>query len=97
MKWLPVSSSLTLRATILSVCVACSLRLRAADPFAAGVRTTDPLTAADEQKTFRLPPGFEIQLVAAEPDIYKPLNMAFDARGNRWPRHSRRAPQAARP
>jgi len=31
-----------------------------------------------------LPPGFEAQLVAAEPDIDKPLNMAFDARGRLW-------------
>ena len=66
--------------------LACMLStpLQAADPFAAGVRTTGPLTAAEEQKTFKLPPGFEIQLVAAEPDIYKPLNMAFDARGRLW-------------
>lgn len=39
------------------------------DPFAAGVRTTLWLKPEDEQKAFKLPPGFEIQLVAAEPDI----------------------------
>lgn len=38
----------------------------------------------DERKLFRLPPGFEIQLVAAEPDIHKPLNIAFDDRGRLW-------------
>jgi len=38
----------------------------------------------DERKLFRLPPGFEIQLVAAEPDIQKPLNIAFDDRGRLW-------------
>ena len=54
------------------------------DPFAAGVRTTPWLSPADEQKAFQLPPGFEIQLVAAEPDIQKPLNMAFDERGRIW-------------
>ena len=31
-----------------------------------------------------MPPGFEIQLVAAEPDIHKPLNLAFDDRGRLW-------------
>ena len=31
-----------------------------------------------ERKLFHLPPGFEIQLVAAEPDIHKPLNIAFE-------------------
>ncbi len=56
----------------------------AQDPFAAGVRPTEPLAPAEEQASFRLPPGFEIQLVAAEPDIQKPLNMAFDARGRLW-------------
>jgi putative heme-binding domain-containing protein len=38
----------------------------------------------EERKLFRLPPGFEIQLVAAEPDIHKPLNLAFDDRGRLW-------------
>ena len=31
-----------------------------------------------------LPEGFEIELVAAEPDIAKPINLAFDARGRLW-------------
>ena len=40
---------------------------------------------ADEQRAgFRVPPGFEIQLVASEPDIGKPLNLNFDARGQLW-------------
>lgn len=56
----------------------------AEDPFAAGVRTTDPLTPEAEQQSFSLPPGFEIQLVASEPEIQKPINMAFDARGRLW-------------
>lgn len=54
------------------------------DPFRSGVRPTDPLSPQDAQKTFKLPPGFEIQLFAAEPQIAKPLNMAFDARGRLW-------------
>lgn len=37
-----------------------------------------------EQRLFHLPPGFEIQLVASEPEIPKPLNMNFDARGRLW-------------
>ena len=54
------------------------------DPFAEGVRPTDPLTPSAQQRTFRLPPGFEIDLVASEPQIAKPMNMAFDARGRLW-------------
>ena len=41
-------------------------------------------TPADEQKALHVPPGFEIQLVASEPDIHKPLNLAFDDRGRLW-------------
>ena len=54
------------------------------DPFAAGVRPTPWLKPEEEQKLFKLPEGFEIQLVAAEPDIQKPLNMAFDEKGRIW-------------
>src|SRR5439155_25694798 len=39
---------------------------------------------AEERASFRLPPGFEAQLVAAEPDIHKPINIAFDAKGRLW-------------
>src|ERR1051326_271690 len=48
------------------------------------IAPTDPLTPADEKKALHLPPGFEIQLVASEPDIHKPLNIAFDDRGRLW-------------
>jgi putative heme-binding domain-containing protein len=51
------------------------------DPNIAG---TDPRSPADEVKAFHLPPGFEMQLVAAEPDIHKPLNLAFDQHGRLW-------------
>ncbi|HWE04655.1 MAG TPA: PVC-type heme-binding CxxCH protein [Tepidisphaeraceae bacterium] len=44
----------------------------------------DPRDAADEGKSFHLPPGFEAQLVASEPDIHKPINIAFDDRGRLW-------------
>ena len=39
---------------------------------------------AEELKMFQVPPGFEVQLVAAEPDIHKPTNMNFDDRGRLW-------------
>src|SRR5262245_61154546 len=61
-----------------------SRELKSADPFAEGVRSTPWLSPADEQKAFKLQPGFEINLVAAEPDIQKPLNMQFDEQGRIW-------------
>ena len=48
------------------------------------IASTDPRSPSEEAKAFQLPPGFEIQLVAADPDIHKPLNMAFDDRGRLW-------------
>ena len=69
----------------IAVLLLASLQLsRAADPFAEGVRPTPWQTPAAQQKTFKLPPGFEMQLVAAEPDIHKPMNLAFDAKGRLW-------------
>lgn len=68
------------------------LGVSAADPFSEGVRPTDPLTPAEQQKTFQLPEGFKIELVAAEPDIQKPMNMAFDAKGRLWVSMSREYP-----
>src|SRR4051794_16033914 len=43
-----------------------------------------PQTPEQERAQFHLPPGFEIQLVAAEPEIQKPLNLNFDAAGRLW-------------
>ena len=45
---------------------------------------TDALSPADERKAFTVPAGFEVQLVASEPDIQKPIQMAFDAKGRLW-------------
>ncbi|MDA1013388.1 MAG: FG-GAP-like repeat-containing protein [Planctomycetota bacterium] len=59
------------------------------------VRTTKPLTPAEELQSFVVPVGFEVQLVAAEPQIDKPMNMAFDAKGRLWVSSSREYPIAA--
>lgn len=39
-----------------------------------------------------MPAGFEVQLVAAEPDIGKPIQMSFDAKGRLWVTTSRHYP-----
>jgi putative membrane-bound dehydrogenase-like protein len=48
------------------------------------VARTEPLAPEEERKKFHLPPGFEAELVAAEPQIHKPMNLAFDDRGRIW-------------
>src|SRR6478609_3087078 len=52
--------------------------------FNENIRPTEPRTPEEELKGFILPPGFEIQLFASEPDIDKPMNITFDARGRLW-------------
>ena len=47
--------------------------------FGEGVRPTSWLDPQAEKDGMHLRPGFEIRLFASEPQIAKPLNMAFDA------------------
>lgn len=63
--------------------------------FTEGVRATEPLSPEEQRLKFHLPPGFKIQLVAAEPDLRKPMNMAFDSAGRLWVTESREYPFAA--
>lgn len=67
------------------------------DPFSAGVRPTKPLSPAEERKALHVPPGFEVQLFAAEPEIKKPLNMAFDGHGRLWVTVTQEYPYPAPP
>lgn len=43
-----------------------------------------PLSAEQSMKHIVVPAGFELQLVASEPDIKKPITMAWDERGRLW-------------
>lgn len=65
----------------------------AEDPFAANVRPTEPHTPEEQRKTLLVPAGFEVQVVASEPDIHKPMNLAFDAIGRLWVTTSREYPR----
>ncbi|MFT3747356.1 MAG: c-type cytochrome [Agriterribacter sp.] len=61
------------------------------------IRSTVARTPEEERKGFKLPEGFEIQLYASEPDIGKPINFAFDAKGRMWVTQSFEYPFAAVP
>jgi putative heme-binding domain-containing protein len=52
--------------------------------FKENIRPTDPRTPDEEHAGLIVPPGFEVQLFASEPDIDKPMNLAFDAQGRMW-------------
>ncbi len=43
-----------------------------------------PLPAEEEQRTFTVPPGFAVELVAADPDVPKIVDIAFDDAGRMW-------------
>jgi putative membrane-bound dehydrogenase-like protein len=43
-----------------------------------------PTEAADAIKTFKLQPGYRIELVAAEPLVMSPVDLAFDEDGRLW-------------
>ncbi len=61
------------------------------------IRSTEARTPAEQQAGFRLPPGFQIELYASEPDIGKPINLTFDAKGRMWVTQSFEYPFAAAP
>jgi mono/diheme cytochrome c family protein/glucose/arabinose dehydrogenase len=43
-----------------------------------------PLSAEEEMKTFALPPGYRVELVAKEPLVIDPIAIDFDADGRLW-------------
>ncbi|HJZ95595.1 MAG TPA: hypothetical protein VKE70_03765, partial [Candidatus Solibacter sp.] len=66
------------------LCTASSLGLRpafAAEQISAATDAPKPLKPEESRKRFRLPEGFRIELVAAEPQLAEPTGMCFDARG----------------
>lgn len=72
-----------------------SLKQIGTDAYAQVVRSAEPLAPDDELATFVLPAGFRAELVTAEPQIAKPMNMAFDADGKLWVTSSEEYPYAA--
>ncbi len=79
----------------LAVVSALTFTLHAAEEKLRLVRETDALTPEQERAGFHVPPGFEVQLFASEPQINKPINMAFDARGRLWVSSTVEYPYAA--
>lgn len=49
-----------------------------------GAPLKSPLSPRDEQATFRVVPGFRVELVAAEPDVIDPVALCFDEDGRMY-------------
>ncbi|MEO0330983.1 MAG: PVC-type heme-binding CxxCH protein, partial [Bacteroidota bacterium] len=67
------------------------------DKFQEHIRTTKARTPEQERQGFQLPEGFKIELFASEPDIGKPMNIAFDTQGRLWVSQSFEYPFPAEP
>jgi len=64
-----------------------ALAARAADPVIPHRQTkppNDPRPAEEAAKLMTVPPGFTVEVVAAEPDLVNPVAMTFDERGRIW-------------
>ena len=46
--------------------------------FSSGATNQNVLSPADELKSFRVPPGFIVELAASEPDLPKPITVTWD-------------------
>lgn len=84
-----------MRAVIVSVCAFLVLGPVLLGQQYPHIAPTDPKTPAEELKTFKVPDGFEVQLIAADPDIHKPIQIAFDAKGRLWATTSEEYPHPA--
>ncbi|MEP3480838.1 MAG: PVC-type heme-binding CxxCH protein [Fuerstiella sp.] len=95
----PAASSVTIALAVCCFCSASVIAQATSDQqpadFQAAVRTTEPLSDAEQQATFSLPDGFRISCFASEPDLQKPMNMAFDSDGRLWVTGSHEYPIAA--
>lgn len=56
-----------------------------------------PLSPAESQQLIQVPPGFELQLFAAEPDIINPICMNWDEKGRLWLVETRDYPNEINP
>src|SRR5437762_12629987 len=46
--------------------------------------STPALPPEESRKKFVVPPGFEVRLFAAEPEVVNPVAMTWDERGRLW-------------
>jgi putative heme-binding domain-containing protein len=86
---------LSLSCNLCSILCSSAAAQETEDPFALGVRTTEPVSPVEQLKAFSVPPGFTVDLIASEPDVAKPMNLAFDKRGRLWVSSSLEYPFAA--
>ena len=65
-------------------CSVCRARCRITSAAPEPVKYQAPLSPKDSMRYTQVPADFDLQLFAAEPDIVKPIYMAWDERGRAW-------------
>ncbi len=92
----PIARGLVIGVTISFYLSGCGPKIEkystSQEEFSKNIRATEARTPAEEMAGFILPEGFEIELFASEPDIGKPMNLAFDAKGRLWVTQSNEYP-----
>lgn len=53
-------------------------------PAAPKIQSSPPLSPQEEMKTFKIVPGYRVELVASEPLVHDPVAMTFDPDGRIW-------------
>ncbi len=64
--------------------------------FGLTIRSTPHRTPQEELAGFHVPKGFAVDLIASEPTIFKPLNIAFDSRNRLWVTQTQQYPFPAK-
>src|SRR5690349_10312193 len=58
--------------------------VQAPPPAHIAVPPAPALSPAEEARTFKIAPGFRLELIAAEPLVFEPVSLAFGADGRLW-------------
>ncbi|MEP6593014.1 MAG: dehydrogenase, partial [Acidobacteriota bacterium] len=78
----------SLAALLIAIAVATGHGFQAAHPWPPGLQPVSDdspvLTPEQEMKTFFMPPGYHVELVASEPMIEEPIVIDWDADGRLW-------------
>lgn len=87
---------LQFRRLVLTLLCAASVPAQETDRARGDHPEAKPVPASEQRARFHVPPGFEVQLVASDPGILKPLNINFDSAGRLWLTGTRLYPWPAR-
>lgn len=71
-------------AALLGTCATRAAETAPLKPFNTEPATNGPMPAAEVVARTTLPPGFQMTVFAAEPDVQQPIAMATDPRGRLW-------------